>query len=249
MDGRPLPEDVVALGSERGPRFTTPGWRPSRPAAILAVVTLLAGLAVGYAIGNRPSGPARAAARSAASSADQPDFTLYGPVLTEEPGTCSTQVGDDLELGIPVTNRSAETVLLESAEPVAGVPGLLKVLSWSWAPCGFGGDGIIPDTVRTRAGPDHLAHRHRQATGHLPGPGPPAVPRHLLGQPAAVLVHAAGLLRPQRRPLQRLPGPLMETEHCTRMIAKPAGRLRRSGPFTRDNAGTASPLDLRMTFR
>lgn len=172
MDGRPLPEDVVALGSERGPRFTTPGWRPSRPAAILAVVTLLAGLAVGYAIGNRPSGPARAAARSAASSADQPDFTLYGPVLTEEPGTCSTQVGDDLELGIPVTNRSAETVLLESAEPVAGVPGLLKVLSWSWAPCGFGGDGIIPDTVELGPGQTTWLTATVRPLVTCPGPAP-----------------------------------------------------------------------------
>src|ERR1700685_227688 len=121
MDGGPLPEDVVALGSERGPRFPIPGWRPSRAAAILAAVTLLAGLAVGYAIGIRQSGPARAGAgtaaassaapRAAASSAGQPDFTLYGPALTEEPGTCSTQVGDDLELRIPVTNMSAETVL------------------------------------------------------------------------------------------------------------------------------------------
>jgi hypothetical protein len=38
-------------------------------------------------------------------------------------------------------------VLLESAEPVADVPGLLKVLSWHWATCGFDDDGIMPDAV------------------------------------------------------------------------------------------------------
>jgi hypothetical protein len=232
MDGRPLPEDVVALGSERGPRFTIPGWRPSRAAAILAVVTLLAGLAVGYAIGIRQGGPARAATvapaassaapRSAASSADQPDFTLYGPALTEEPGTCSTQVGDDLELGIQVTNTSAETVLLQSAEPVAEVPGLLKVLSWSWAPCGFDGDGIIPDTVELGPGQTTWLTATVKPLVACPGPAP-------LQFTAAARAMARG--------------------DRTRMIAKPVGRLRRPGPFTRDNAGTASPLDSRMTFR
>ena len=179
MDGGDSPEDVVALGSERGPRFTIPGWRPSRAAGILAVVTLLAGLAVGYAIGNRPGGPARAtpgpsAARSAASSAHPPlaDIPLAGPALTEEPGTCSTQVGDDLELGIPVTNISAQTVLLQSAQPVAGVPGLLKVLSWSWAPCGFDGDGIIPDTVELGPGETTWLTATVRPLVACPGPAP-----------------------------------------------------------------------------
>jgi hypothetical protein len=125
----------------------------------LAAVTLLAGLAVGYAIGDQQGGRAGTAARaatagstgpqSAASSADQAPggIPLYGPALTEEPGTCSTQVGNDLELGIPVTNMSQDTVLLHSAKPVPDVDGLLKVLSWHWAPCGFDADGIIPDTV------------------------------------------------------------------------------------------------------
>lgn len=134
-------------GSERGPRFTIPGWRPSPAAGILAVVALLAGLAAGYAIGSRPGGRARTAsiATAPASSASPgpAGFALPGPAVTQEPGTCSTQVGKDLELGIPVTNMSAETVLLRSARPAAAVPGLLRVLSWHWAPCGFDGDGIL----------------------------------------------------------------------------------------------------------
>ncbi len=140
MHDRPFPEDVVAQGSERGPRFTMPGWRPSRAAGILAVVTLLAGLAAGYAIGNQQGGRARPAARAPAARS-------AGPALTELPGTCSTQIGTDLELGIPVTNMSAETVLLRSAKPVANALGLLKVLSWRWGPCGFDADGIILNTV------------------------------------------------------------------------------------------------------
>jgi hypothetical protein len=154
-----LPEDIVAQGSERGPRFKIPEWRPSRAAGILAVVTLLAGLAVGYAIGHQQSGRAEdaagtRAARStapppAASSADQElaGIALYGPALTEAGGTCSAQVGHDLELGIPVTNTSPETVLLQSANPVADTPSQIKVLSWRWATCGFDTDGIIPDSV------------------------------------------------------------------------------------------------------
>jgi hypothetical protein len=155
VDDRSFPEDIVAQGSERGPRFTTPGWRPSRAAGILAVVALIAGLAAGYAIGSRQGGRARAASmttapRSAASSAGPgpAGIALPGPALTQEPGTCSTQVGNDLELGIPVTNMSPETVLLHSARPAAVTPSLLRVLSWRWAPCGFDADGIIiPGTV------------------------------------------------------------------------------------------------------
>jgi hypothetical protein len=137
---KPVPEDIVAQGSERGPRFTIPGWWPSRAAAILAVVTLLAGLAAGYAIGNQQGGRARPAGRA-------PTTRPASPALTELPGTCSTQIGNDLELGIPVTNMSAETVLLRSAEPIADPPGLLRVLSWRWGPCGFDADGIILNTV------------------------------------------------------------------------------------------------------
>jgi hypothetical protein len=89
------------------------------------------------------------APRSAASSAGRglAGIPLSGPALTEEPGTCSAQVGNDLELGIPVTNMDTETVLLHSAKPVADMPSLLRVLSWHWAPCGFDADGIIPGTV------------------------------------------------------------------------------------------------------
>ncbi len=72
---------------------------------------------------------------------------FFGPPLTEEPGTCSTEVGKDLELGIPVTNMAADTILLRSAEPIVRVPGMLRVLSWHWAPCGFDADGIIPGKV------------------------------------------------------------------------------------------------------
>jgi len=151
MDGGgPVPEDIVEQGSERGPRFTFPDWRPSRAARILAAGGLLVGLAVGYAVGKQQSGHAQAAPRSTAFPMRQlPTATpFYGPALTEESGTCSTQVGQNLELGIPVTNTSTETVLLHSVKPELHGFKLLKVLSWQWGPCGFNPDGL-PSTAAT----------------------------------------------------------------------------------------------------
>jgi len=129
----------------------------------MAAVTLLAGLAVGYAVGHgqgrgtaaapgkpaAPAGQAPGAVGSETIAAVAPSAStgFSGPALTQNPGTCSVQAGRNLELGIPVTNRSGQTVLLESARPVPLVSGILKVLSWRWDPCGFDHDGIVPDTV------------------------------------------------------------------------------------------------------
>lgn len=131
----------------------------------MAALTLAVGLAVGYAVGhgqgrgtvaapNKPAAPADKASGSGGFASGtivavspQASLVLPGPDLTENPGTCSVQAGRDLELGIPVTNLSGETVLLESARPLPLVSGMLKVLSWRWGPCGFDNDGIVPDTV------------------------------------------------------------------------------------------------------
>lgn len=129
----------------------------------MAAVTLVAGLAVGYAVGHgqgrstvaapdKPAAPTGRASAGAGSGtivavAPPPSINLFGLALTQNPGTCSVQAGRDLELGIPVTNRSGKPVLLESAKPVPMAPGMLKVLSWRWDPCGFDNDGSVPGTV------------------------------------------------------------------------------------------------------
>ena len=129
----------------------------------MAAVTLVAGLAVGYAVGHgqgqgtvaapgkpaAPAGQARGGAGSETIVAVAPSASInfFGVVLTQIPGTCSVQVGRNLELGIQVTNQSGEAVLLESVKPVLPVSGLLKVLSWRWDTCGFDNDGIVPDKV------------------------------------------------------------------------------------------------------
>jgi hypothetical protein len=126
-------------------------------------VTLVVGLAVGYAVGDgqgrgtvaapeKPTVPVDQAPGGVASAtiiAVTPPASIdnFGPVLTQNPGTCSVQVGHDLELGIPVTNQSGETVLLDSVKPVSLASDILKVLSWHWDPCGFDNDGTVPDTV------------------------------------------------------------------------------------------------------
>jgi hypothetical protein len=131
-------------------------------------VTLVVGLIVGYAVGDgqgrgtvaaaekpaAPVGQAPGGVASGAISAEAPPASIDNlvPALTQNPGTCSVQVGHNLELGIPVTNQSTETVLLESVKPVPLVSGILKVLSWRWDPCGFDNDGIAPDTVTLSPG-------------------------------------------------------------------------------------------------
>ena len=129
----------------------------------MAAVTLLVGLAVGYAVGHgqgrgtaaapdKPAAPAGQAPGAVGSEtivavAPSASTGFSGPALTQNPGTCSVQVGRNLELGIQVTNRSGETVLLESVKAVPLASGMLKVLSWRWDPCGFDNDGIVPDKV------------------------------------------------------------------------------------------------------
>jgi hypothetical protein len=154
MDEGSSEPDILEQGSRL--RLPSPGWRPSRAASILAAVTLAIGLAAGYAVGHGPArgtvaAPAGQASRSVASgntyTGAPPASIEFGPALTEDPGTCSLQAGRDLQLGIPVTNQSGETILLKSVKPVPLAPGMLKVLSWRWDPCGFDNDGIVPDTI------------------------------------------------------------------------------------------------------
>jgi hypothetical protein len=82
------------------------------------------------------------------------------------------QAGRDLELGIPVANRSGQAVVLDSAKPVPPVPGMLKVLSWHWDPCGFDNDAIVPDTVTLGPGETTWVTAVVQPLVACPGPAP-----------------------------------------------------------------------------
>jgi hypothetical protein len=183
MDEGSSERDFIEQGGRlRLPRLPSPGWRPSRGAGILAAVALAIGLAAGYAAGHgqgrgtaaapgKPAAPAVQASGGVASVAPSASIG-FGLALTEDPGTCSVQAGRDLELGIPVTNRSGDTVLLESVKPVLPVSGLLKVLSWHWDPCGFDNDGIVPDTVALGPGETTWVTAVVQPLVACPGPAP-----------------------------------------------------------------------------
>jgi hypothetical protein len=183
MDEGSSERDLIEQGARlRLPRLPSPGWRPSRGAGILAAVTLAIGLAAGYAAGHGQGRGTVAAPEKPAASAGQdsggvasvppPASVGLGLALTEDPGTCSVQAGRDLELGIPVTNRSGETVLLESVKPLLPVPGMLKVLSWRWDPCGFDNDGIVPATVALGPGETTWVTAVVQPLVACPGPAP-----------------------------------------------------------------------------
>jgi len=188
MDEGSSEPDILEQESRlRLPRLPSPGWRPSRGASILAAVTLAIGLAAGYAAGHSqapgtaaapqkpaaPAGQARGGAASETIIAVAPPASIgFFPALTEDPGTCSVQAGRDLELGIPITNQSGETVLLESVKPVAPVSGMLKVLSWRWDPCGFDNDGLVPDTVALGSGETTWVTAVVQPLVACPGPAP-----------------------------------------------------------------------------
>ena len=152
----------------------------------MAVATLVAGLAVRYVVGHgqargtvagpagptTPAGRATGAAGSIVVVSPPASADFFGPALSQDAGTCSVQVGRDLELGIPVTNESGETVLLKSVRPVPLVSGVLRVLSWHWAPCGFDNDGIVPDTVALGPGETTWVTAVVQPLVACPAPAP-----------------------------------------------------------------------------
>jgi hypothetical protein len=124
--GSPAGEDVLEQG---GRRLPVPPWRPSLAAVILAAAALLAGLVAGYAAGAR-HGRSSPAARSPARAA-----ALVAGSVTQSVRQCSAQVGHALQLGVQVTNESAESVRLLWAQAVLPMGGLAAIAQ-SWGPCG-----------------------------------------------------------------------------------------------------------------
>ena len=158
--------DVVEQGGRRiFPSLNWPSmnWRPPRGAAILLAVGLIIGLAAGYAAGYRQA-PRNATALPATTSvgtrwtATAPLQTAVkgaaitgtvltgGLALTQDTGACSVQSGRKLQLGVQVTNRSAEPIGLGRIRTVLPLSGL-KVVSQQWAPCGTIGAVQVPGTL------------------------------------------------------------------------------------------------------
>jgi hypothetical protein len=124
--GSPAGEDVLEQG---GRRLPVPPWRPSLAAVILAAAAVLAGLVVGYAAGAR-----HARSSPAARSPARPAALVAGSV-TQSLRQCSAQVGRALQLGVQVTNDSAEAVRLLWVQAVLPMGGLAAIAQ-AWGPCG-----------------------------------------------------------------------------------------------------------------
>jgi hypothetical protein len=134
-----------------------PRWRPSRGAAVLAAVTLLAGLGAGYAVGKGTSGAAPAPRPSATSTAiarSTPAPSLPANPLTELDAvqqlteSCSAQSGSELQLGVEVTNESPAAITLVGVKTKFPMDtGALRLVSSQWAPCGAISDGLSQPTA------------------------------------------------------------------------------------------------------
>jgi hypothetical protein len=104
---------------------------------VLAVVALAVGLAAGYAAGDRaPGGTALPATAGSIAASPGSSFSFAGaPALTQDTGACSVQRGQDLVLGVQLTNQSTQPVMLTATKAVLPMGGLRQV-TWQWATCG-----------------------------------------------------------------------------------------------------------------
>ena len=126
-DAGPGGPDVVQQGDRwaRSPAF----------AAGLAAVTLVLGVAVGYAVG-RNQAPGRPAAAPSARGSTAPSApALSLPELGQSGQQCSEQIGRRLQLGVQVTNESASSVRLRRVRVILPLHGL-KPTAHAWGTCG-----------------------------------------------------------------------------------------------------------------
>ncbi|HEX4829809.1 MAG TPA: hypothetical protein VH478_01775 [Trebonia sp.] len=63
------------------------------------------------------------------------DGASAAAALQQTSGTCSAQNGNDLEIGLQVTNESDSPVTLSRVMPVTPEGGLTEI-NWNWGPCG-----------------------------------------------------------------------------------------------------------------
>lgn len=144
------PADVVEQGGGR--RLPSLNWRPSRGGTILLVVGLAAGLVIGvvagYAAGTRqvptvvsmPTAGPSPVSQALVPVAGTALPLAPGQALTQATGTCSVQIGREIQLGVQVTNGSAVPVGLGRVHAYFPLGGL-KAISQQWAPCGARGAG------------------------------------------------------------------------------------------------------------
>jgi hypothetical protein len=149
MSDGPRGEDIVEQGGPgSGRRFRLPGGRhPSHGAGVLAAITLVVGLAAGYAAGDhRAHGGAALpeptpAASTSAAAVPAASLAFIYPPLIQDTGACSVQSGRQLALGVQFTNQSTVPLTLTSVRAVLPLGGLTPG-TWHWTPC-----GALPQTL------------------------------------------------------------------------------------------------------
>jgi hypothetical protein len=170
-----------------------------RGIAALAAAALLIGLVAGYAAGSRHRTASTAAPRPSRSAAPSSGFAPAADGVAGQQGRlCSVQVGHELQLGVEITNQSAQRMVIEKVWPVLPLGGL-QAVSQSRGTCGelpataaatgnvvpAGGSawftvtfrvlvpcpGALPVQFGLTFGIPGLApgHRSLQVTGQLPG--------------------------------------------------------------------------------
>ena len=131
-DGPGAGDDVLELG---GQRRRMPRWWPPSAALVPGIVVLVAGLAVGYALGVRHAGEHAAPPLPSRAAAPAAPFSAGGFPLSQSGPQCSVQVGRELQVGLEITNLSPAAVRLRRVEVVLPLGGL-KVITQVWGPCG-----------------------------------------------------------------------------------------------------------------
>jgi len=170
--------DVIEQGADPGgsrrPRFDAsrwlgflgpdaggdgPRWRPSRGAAVVAAVALVAGLGAGYAAGKGTRGaalpPARLSPAVVVTTPSAPPNPPVdpGPPIEQFPESCSAQTGSELQVGVEVENDSATAVNLVGVKTTFPASnGVLQEVSWVWEPCGAISYGLYQSTVDLQPG-------------------------------------------------------------------------------------------------
>jgi hypothetical protein len=130
-DGSPAGDDVLEQGNWHRPVLR---WRLPRIALVLGAVGLLVGLTAGYAAGVRHAGKPPSPHRAAALPTP-PSFTAGGFPLSQSDRGCSAQTGQELQLGLEITNLSTTALTLRRVKVVLPLGGL-RVVSQAWGPCG-----------------------------------------------------------------------------------------------------------------
>jgi hypothetical protein len=147
QDDGPAGDDVLEQGRDRWP---APSWRPSwwpsrtpswrspkvsRPAAVVSLVALVLGLAVGYLAGSRHPGGTSAPASSSRGRPSAEPASVGGPILEQSGNQCSAQHGTTLQLGVEVSNLSGTPLTLGQVRVVLPLGGM-RVTAVSWGSCG-----------------------------------------------------------------------------------------------------------------